>query len=121
MNETKNENYLKKFGQYVREHREKKNYTQSKLAELLNVTPKTISYIERGENYPSVENMFRLAQILDMSLDEFLFSYKKFDTTFSFEEINENICCLSPANQAILLSVIKAITNTLSQQEKSKM
>ena len=48
MNETKNENYLKKFGQYVREHREKKNYTQSKLAELLNVTPKTISYIERG-------------------------------------------------------------------------
>ena len=112
--------YQKNFGQYVREHRERKGYTQQKLAELLKVTPKSISYIERGENYPSVDNMFELAHILDMSLDEFIFSYKKFDTTLSFEELNECLRNLSHDNQIVLLSVIRAVAQTLALQNESK-
>ena len=114
------EKYQKNFGQYVREHRERKGYTQQKLAELLKVTPKSISYIERGENYPSVDNMFELAHILDMSLDEFIFSYKKFDTTLSFEELNECLRNLSHDNQIILLSVIRAVAQTLTLQNESE-
>ena len=114
------EKYQKNFGQYVREHRERKGYTQQKLAELLKVTPKSISYIERGENYPSVDNMFELAHILDMSLDEFIFSYKKFDTTLSFEELNECLRNLSHDNQIVLLSVIRAVAQTLTLQNESK-
>ena len=112
--------YQKNFGQYVREHRERKGYTQQKLAELLKVTPKSISYIERGENYPSVDNMFELAHILDMSIDEFIFSYKKFDTTLSFEELNECLRNLSHDNQIVLLSVIRAVAQTLTLQNESK-
>ena len=114
------EKYQKNFGQYVREHRERKGYTQQKLAELLKVTPKSISYIERGENYPSVDNMFELAHILDMSLEEFIFSYKKFDTTLSFEELNECLRNLSHDNQIILLSVIRAVAQTLTLQNESE-
>ena len=114
------EKYQKNFGQYVREHRERKGYTQQKLAELLKVTPKSISYIERGENYPSVDNMFELAHILDMSLDEFIFSYKKFDTTLSFEELNECLRNLSYDNQIVLLSVIRAVAQTLALQNESE-
>jgi transcriptional regulator with XRE-family HTH domain len=114
------EKYQKNFGQYVREHRERKGYTQQKLAELLKVTPKSISYIERGENYPSVDNMFELAHILDMSIDEFIFSYKKFDTTLSFEELNECLRNLSHDNQIVLLSVIRAVAQTLTLQNESK-
>ena len=112
--------YQKNFGQYVREHRERKGYTQQKLAELLKVTPKSISYIERGENYPSVDNMFELAHILDMSIDEFIFSYKKFDTTLSFEELNECLRNLSHDNQIVLLSVIRAVAQTLTLQNESE-
>ena len=68
--ETMCEKYQKNFGQYVREHRERKGYTQQKLAEQLKVTPKSISYIEHGENYPSVDNMFELAHILDLLLQK---------------------------------------------------
>ena len=114
------EKYQKNFGQYVREHRERKGYTQQKLAELLKVTPESISYIERGENYPSVDNMFELAHILDMSLDEFIFSYKKFDTTLSFEELNECLRNLSHDNQIVLLSVIRAVAQTLTLQNESE-
>lgn len=114
------EKYQKNFGQYVREHRERKGYTQQKLAELLKVTPKSISYIERGENYPSVDNMFELAHILDMSIDEFIFSYKKFDTTLSFEELNECLRNLSHDNQIVLLSVIRAVAQTLTLQNESE-
>ena len=64
------EKYQKNFGQYVREHRERKGYTQQKLAELFKVTPKSISYIEHGENYSSVNNMFDLAHILDLLLQK---------------------------------------------------
>ncbi|MBO5967173.1 MAG: helix-turn-helix transcriptional regulator [Clostridia bacterium] len=79
MNEEILEKYKINFGLYVKEHRERKGYTQQQLSELIGITPKSISYIERGENYPSPDNLFELAKVLDMSLDEFVFSHKKFD------------------------------------------
>ena len=113
MNENFMENYKINLGLYIKTHRERKEYTQQQLAEAIGVTPKSISYIERGENYPSPDNLFELAKVLDMSLDEFVFSHKKFDKTICFEEINQRLEQLSPENQAILISIIDSVSTTL--------
>lgn len=113
MNENFMENYKINLGLYIKAHRERKEYTQQQLAEAIGVTPKSISYIERGENYPSPDNLFELAKVLDMSLDEFIFSHRKFDKTICFEDINQRLEQLSPENQAILISIIDSVSTTL--------
>lgn len=60
----------KQLGLYIQKHRKAKGYTQQDLADLMDLTPKSISFIERGINYPTPNNIFKLAEILDMSLDE---------------------------------------------------
>lgn len=119
MNENFLENYKINLGLYIKAHRERKEYTQQQLAEAIGVTPKSISYIERGENYPSPDNLFELAKVLDMSLDEFIFSHKKFDKTICFEEINQRLEQLSPENQAILISIIDSVSTTLLLAQES--
>ena len=76
------------FGLFIKEHREKKGYTQQALADMIGLTPKSISFIERGINYPSQDNIFRLAEILDLSLDEFVFSYSRFNKNICIDELN---------------------------------
>lgn len=102
-----------KFGAYVKKHRDKKGITQLQLAEIMGMTPKSISCIERGENYPTQENIFKLADVLDMSLDEYVFSYTRFNETFCIGEINEALNELPLEEQELVINIIKTTCETL--------
>lgn len=59
-------------GNTIKELREKKRYTQKQLAELLNVSDKTISKWETGKGLPDVGIIAELATTLGISLAELL-------------------------------------------------
>lgn len=59
-------------GNTIKELREKKRYTQKQLAELLNVSDKTISKWETGKGLPDVGIIAELAATLGISLAELL-------------------------------------------------
>lgn len=101
------------FGKHVRKCRKEKGITQLNLAEKIDVLPKTISCIERGESYPTQENIFKLAKVLDMSLDEFVFGYKKGTDIISVNEINEMLADLSEDKKIFLLATMKNICENL--------
>jgi len=48
--------------------------SQEYLAEILDVTPTHIRHIESGHRKPSIELLFQLAQMLDLSLDALIFN-----------------------------------------------
>ncbi|MEE1182454.1 MAG: helix-turn-helix transcriptional regulator [Treponema sp.] len=48
-------NVKKIFGENVRNYRRKQNLTQEKLAELIDVSPKHLGVIERGDAFVSAE------------------------------------------------------------------
>jgi transcriptional regulator with XRE-family HTH domain len=52
--------------------RKKRNLTQSKLAELLSISPQAISSWERGETMPDITKLSELADILGVSVDGLL-------------------------------------------------
>lgn len=52
-------------GQYIRELRKKKNFTQLQLAEQLHISDKTVSKWERGISFPDIELLEPLAELLD--------------------------------------------------------
>ena len=102
------------FGKHVKKCRKEKGMTQQKLAEEIDVLPKTISCIERGESYPTQENIFKIAKVLDMSLDEFVLGYKKGTEVISINEINKLIADLSEDKKVFLLATIKNICENLN-------
>lgn len=59
-------------GSMIRKFREKKNMTQQKLAEMLNVSDKAVSKWETGKGYPDITLIEPLAKALGLSVVELL-------------------------------------------------
>lgn len=70
-----NQDVLKLFGEHLRKIRTKKGFTQVELAYKGNFDRNYIGMLERGERNPSLRNIIRLAEALDISLIE-LVSFK---------------------------------------------
>lgn len=63
---------FKKTGQFIQARRKEKELTQRQLAELLEISDKTVSKWETGRGIPDVTLMPRLCQILAISVNELL-------------------------------------------------
>ena len=61
----------KNVGKRIREYRKSKSYTQDELAEIVGIDTVSLSKIETGRNYPSSENLMKLAEALDAEVYEF--------------------------------------------------
>ncbi len=74
-------NAKKKIGNNLKKIRLEKGLKQSELAELVGVEDKTISRIEVGGNYPSMDLLVRLSEALNCDLVDFVnFSDKIIDS-----------------------------------------
>lgn len=62
----------KKFGQFIRESRLKKGYTQKELSELLFIDVTAVSKWERGVSYPDITVIPDLCRHLDVSEHELI-------------------------------------------------
>jgi len=59
-------------GKFIAELRKNKRITQTELADLLKVSNSAISRWETGEGYPDISIFPRLAEILNVTVDELL-------------------------------------------------
>ena len=62
----------KKVGKLIYELRKEKNMTQKQVAELMNISDKTISKWERGLGCPDVSLLLSLSNIFGVSMDGML-------------------------------------------------
>lgn len=60
------------FPKNLKKYRKKKNYTQSDLAEFLHYGYTAIANYESGRNEPSFDDLMRLAEALEVSIDSLL-------------------------------------------------
>ena len=63
---------LKVFGEHLKKQRLSKNLTQVGLAYKGNFNRNYIGMLERGERNPSLKNLVKLANSLDISLQELI-------------------------------------------------
>ena len=71
------------IGQFIALKRKEKNLTQGQLAEILNISNKTISKWETGKSMPEYSLINPLCEALDVTVSELLEGQK------SYESINE--------------------------------
>ena len=62
----------KSIGKSIRKYREKANISQEMLAEAVELSITSISNIERGINYPTMDNFIKIANYIGASADELL-------------------------------------------------
>ena len=70
-----NSDICKQFATKLQEIREAKKFTKSKLSELADVDISYIGKIERGEKYPNLKTIAKLAQALDIPVKD-LFEFE---------------------------------------------
>ena len=63
---------MKSIGETIASLRKKKGMTQNELAEKMNVTDKAVSKWERDLSCPDINTISKLADILDVSVEELL-------------------------------------------------
>lgn len=77
-------------GRFIASQRKDKSLTQKELAEKLNVTDKAVSKWETGKCYPDIETIEKLADVLEVSINEIL-SGKIIEPENQVEEAERNV------------------------------
>ena len=63
---------IEKFGVYLSRLRKAADMTQSELADRLNLTRQAVSRYERGESFPDVSVLVKIAEVFSVSTDELI-------------------------------------------------
>lgn len=100
------------IGRKIKYFRKKRNITQSKLAELVDLSEKHISKIESGTHQPSISAFFNIIQALNIGLEEFGLSLKTTPNPVR-DEIYKHINDSTDYELNIILPLIKCLKENL--------
>ena len=107
------------FGAMLAALRKEKGMTQLELAEQMGVTDKAVSKWERDLSFPDVTSLPRLAEILEVSVDE-LMQGKVGKTSFTLGEKVGDIVDLALKGVAVAMGVAVAVLSILNQIGRSE-
>lgn len=99
------------LGKQIRERRKEKKYTLEQLAEKLDVSTTFIGQIERAKGIPSLETLVKIANVLEISVDELLFGDLNIEAgnKHFLEKVNELTKTFTPTQKRLLLKNIETI------------
>ena len=93
----------------IRNERKDKRITQEELAEMLEVSPTHVKHIESGHRKPSIEILFEITKILNISLDGVVFSKNESARTDTRKKVDRLLDVSDEASLHFILSVLEAL------------
>ena len=99
----------KQVGIFLKELRKEKNITQEQLAEQLNVSGRTVSRWETGNNMPDISLLVEISELYDISIPEIINGKRKSENMN--EEVKEVAKSMSDYALAEKEGIIKEIRN----------
>lgn len=101
-----------KIGKFIADERKKKHYTQRQLAEILNISDKTISKWERGNGFPEISLLLPLCNELGITVNELLSGERLQEADYK-KKAEENMVNLvkeaQESKKKIILSAMVAV------------
>ena len=113
MSALERKSFMKSIGETIANLRKQKGMTQSELAEKMNVTDKAVSKWERDLSCPDINTISKLADILDVSVEELLKAKKQ---DYSNNKIKDLINLILKA-VAIAMGIGVVVLNILEKIE----
>ena len=109
----------KEIGNRVRKYREKKHYTQKKLADLTMVSQSSITRLERGESMVSVFTIMEISKALDIPVSDILLEpYIPEDGGLS--NLARKLERYTPEQRQMLISAFEQIADAFFLKENSR-
>ncbi|MBM6615807.1 helix-turn-helix transcriptional regulator [Desemzia sp. RIT804] len=71
----------------LKESRLNKGYSQGEVAEFLHISRQSISKWENGNSYPDLDNLVKLSEYYEVSIDKLLKENQKMETTIKLNEL----------------------------------
>ena len=100
----------KRIGNFLKELRKEKNVTQEQLAEQLNVSGRTVSRWETGNNMPDISLLVEISELYEVSIPEIINGERKSEN-MNKEEVKEVAKSMSDYALAEKEGIIKEIRN----------
>ncbi len=102
--------FQKKFGARVKELRKRREFTQEKFAELVDISVRSLGRIETGSGFPSSATLEKIIKVLDISFTEF-FDFEHLQPLENLEELTINLIKENPDKIEYIYKVVKAIVS----------
>ena len=102
------------LGMRIRKARENKHITQEQLSELCSLSTAHIGHIERGTRIPSLEALFKICTVLEISFDYLLFD--SFDSNeIHFSNISAMLRNKNKDKVKIFMATVKALADKIDE------
>lgn len=104
-----NENQMTALQRAIRQERKSKRITYEELAEMLDISPTHIKHIESGHRKPSIEILFEIALVLNLSLDGVVFPKDTTQSDLTRGKIDRLLDSLDEDSLQFVLTVLEAL------------
>lgn len=104
-----NENQMTALQRAIRQERKSKRITYEELAEMLDISPTHIKHIESGHRKPSIEILFEIARVLNLSLDGVVFPKDITQSDLTRGKIDRLLDSLDEDFLQFVLTVLEAL------------
>ena len=102
------------LGLRIRQARQEHNMTQAELGEACSLSTSYIGHIERGSRTISVETLFKIAKVLNVSMD-YLTSDSTTNSTSMFTAIETELKHQDRKKVSSLMKVIKVLSDNVDK------
>lgn len=105
----------KHIGLRIRKERERAGFSQAKLAELADSSMQYISLIETAKKKPSLQMLLRIADALNVSVDQLLPVSLSSRQNCYDEELSQLINACPDYERQVILDIVRAARNSLTE------
>ena len=100
---------MKAFGLAVRKARESRGLTREQLAEGLDLAERYIMYVETRGQHLSLQRLYEIATLFNISIDQFFFSDSTTSKTTRRRQLDAMLDSMSDSDLAIVSATAKAL------------
>lgn len=108
---------MRSFGQAVMEARENKGWSREKLAEMLDLSIRHVMYIETRGQRPSVQKLYELAKLFNISIDEHLLFDSTKSKTTRRRQLDAMLDSMDERDLFVVSATAKAIQDAKEKEE----
>jgi transcriptional regulator with XRE-family HTH domain len=114
----KNKHDMTAFGQAVKEARERKGLSREKLAEMLDLSPRYLMYIETRGQHPSLQKLYDIATLFNISIDQFFFTDTSESRTTHRRQLDAMLDGMDEKELSVITATVKAMQEAKEAGEK---
>ena len=117
MKQSKEKFDFKAFGQAIKAARKAKGISRNQLADTLNIAPRYIASIENSGQHPSLQILYELVTLLDVSVDQFFFPEREQEKSTRRRQLDTMLDTMSETDLKIMSATAKGHRGSQQRQD----